>query len=148
MLDHLLHFPSRADAGAALAAINLAQETEDGWAFGANVCLNIGGPNDESVRVGTQRAEWDFSDPEHPVQTQAEALIPGWYCIVADTLVNESVRDLPDNACRLIANREAAIAGDLNFVIYTAPDLTPETMAAVQFVEPTFVGSQYPCGTA
>ena len=146
MLDHLLRFPSRADAGAALAPLNLATEQDGQWILADNVCLNIGGPNDESIRVGTQRVEWDFSDPENPVQTQPEVLIPGWYCIVADSLVNESVRDLPDNVCRLIANREAAIAGDPNFILYTAPDLTPETMASVAFVEPTFAGSQYPFG--
>lgn len=146
MLDHLLRFLSRADAGAALAPLNLATEHDGAWFFAANICFNIGGPNDESIRVGTQRAELDFSDPENPVQTQSEVLIPGWYCIVADSLVNESVRDLPDNVCRLITDREAALAGDLNFILYTAPDLTPETMASVAFVEPTFAGSQYPFG--
>lgn len=146
MIDHLLRFTDRNAASQALAAINLARETEDGGAFAPSVCLNVGGPDDESLCVGTQRAEWDFSDPENPVQIQAEVLIPGWYCIVADTLVNESVRDLPDNACRLITNREAAIAGDPDFILYTAPDLTPETMTSVAFVEPTFAGSQYPFG--
>lgn len=146
MIDHLLMFTDRNAAGSALSAINLAQETEDGWVFGANICINIGGANDESIRVGTQRAEWDFSDPENPVQTQSEVLIPGWFCIAASESLAEAVRDLPGNVCRLITDREAAVDGDSDFILYRAPDLTDETMSAVKFVEPTFVGSQYPFG--
>lgn len=146
MIDHLLLFPSRAAAGAALAPLGLTTEQDSTWTFAANICLNIGGPNDESMRVGLSRAVWDYSDPEHPVETTPEALLPGWYCLVATNALDTSIRDLPDNVCRLIADRERSGTEPADYLLYTAPDLTPETLAAVAFVEPTYAGSRHPFG--
>lgn len=147
MIDHLLRFSDRVEAGTVLETVGLAQQTDTDWFFSANVCLNIGGPDDESIRVGVQRSVWDFSDPENPIETQPEILIPGWYCIVSLDLLNTDIRDLPNNVCRLITDRDLANNGDPNFTLYTAPDLTQETINSVAFVEPTFSGSNYPFGS-
>lgn len=142
MIDHLLRFTDRAAAGTALAPLGLASESDN---FAANIILNVGGPNDESVRVILQDAVWDHSDPENPVLTTPEVLAPGWYCVACEPLVNVTLRDLPDNACRLIADRKSAVAGDPNFIVYTAPDLDPDMFATAR-VEPLPLGGRYPFG--
>ena len=63
----------------------------------------------------------------------------GWFLIVSLPAVSPALRDLPGNACRLIANREAAQ------VVYVAPDITPGALAAA-VIEPLFAGSQYTFG--
>lgn len=151
MIDHLILTPDRATVVELLAPLGFAFEHEDPETketvsgFSGNVCLNIGGGNDESIRVVLADAQWDMTDPQNPVLVSPEQLVPGWYCIIACDTLNEALRDLPDNACRLITDRDAAANGQ-PFILYRAPDLTDETMAAVVRIEPTYLGSNYPFG--
>jgi len=76
MIDHLLRFNTYA---AARAAFGLGESDP----IPPNVCLNIGGPNNQSVRIVTQEAVWDNTDPENPVLVTPEQILSGWWCIVA-----------------------------------------------------------------
>lgn len=142
MLDHLLRFPSRAAAGAALESLGLASQDEHGdWQFSGAVCLNIGGPNDESVRLVLGRAQHDANGNE----TSAEALHEPtkWHCIVRQDAITPALRDLPGSACRIITDTTAAHRGRAQFVKYMAADVSPAIFAAVKFIEPVLLGSDY-----
>jgi len=144
MIDHLLLFPSRDAAGAALAPLGLAFENKGAYSFAANVILNVGGPNDESIRVVIQDAVWDRSDP--PRLTTPEVLAPGWYCVVCEAALKPPLRDLPNNICRSISDRDKAVAGDPQFITYLAKNTDPQLLANAR-IEPTALGSRYPFGT-
>lgn len=51
--------------------------------------------------------------------------------------IDVALRDLPGNACRLVADREVAA------VIHMAPDTSPEMLASA-WIEPVSSGSSYP----
>lgn len=140
MIDHLIEFASRQAAAEALGGFYDA-ETER-WLLPAHVILNIGGANDESIRVILSEAVWDNTDPMNPVLATPETLAAGWYCIVAKDALDPALRDLPDHACRLIADRQAALAGQ-SFIRYTAADLDPALLGTAR-VEPTPAGANYP----
>lgn len=140
MIDHLIVFPDRATAAQTLGGT----EHNGVWYLPANVILNIGGPNDESVRVILQEAVWDRTDPMAPVLVTPEVLASGWHCIVARDALDPMLRDLPDNACRLIADRDAALAGQ-SFIRYTASDFDPALLGTAR-VEPTPSGANHPFG--
>jgi hypothetical protein len=149
MIDHLCSFPSAADAATALHPFGLAGQDRDGNpTFAAPVILNIGGANDQSIRIILQEAVWDRSDPDPQnwTITTPEVLASGWSCIVVRPSLDAGLRDLPGNACRLIADRDAAIAGNPAFIVYTAPDLDMGLLNTAR-VEPTPCGSRYPFGS-
>lgn len=142
MIDHLMEFESRQVAAQVLGG---SYHEESGrWLLPANVILNIGGANDESVRVILSEAVWDRSDPMGPVLVTPEVLASGWYCIVACDAIDPALRDLPDQACRLIADRDAALAGQ-PFIRFVAADMPQELLASAR-VEPTPAGANYPFG--
>lgn len=149
MIDHLIAAPDRATMAAMLAPLGLASVAQDGsTSFAADVCLNVGGPNDESLRVILADAVWDKSDPNprNWTITTPEVLAQGFFVIVAKDALDPALRDLPGNACRLITDRDAAVRGE-SFIRYTAPDMDPQVLTTAR-VEPTFAGSRYPLGAA
>ena len=119
-LDHLLRADDEAAMRAALPGYWIApyDDMPDG-AWRGDVCI----PHAQVyVRDGDTREYF-----------------PGWFIIVSLPALSTALRDLPGNACRLIANREAAQ------VVYVAPDITPGALAAA-VIEPLFAGSQYTFG--
>lgn len=147
MIDHLLQFPDFATAVAALTPLGLcATDRDNTAALASNVILNIGGANDQSIRVVLSDAVWDKSNPDPRLWTitTPEVLASGWCCIVSKDVLDPALRDLVGNACRLIADRDAADAGQ-SFMLYTAPDMDPALLGSAR-VEPTAAGSRYPFG--
>lgn len=148
MIDHLISAPSAAAMAALLAPLGLATVAEDGtisWA--PNVILNIGGPNDQSIRVILQDAVWDRSDPDprNWSVVQPAVLAEGFFLIVASDMLDARLIALSDNALRLAADREKAAAGDPDFMEFVASDMDPGVLATAR-VEPTALGSRYPFG--
>lgn len=142
-MDHLLRFPSRNAAGIALSAHGLAKQIKGNWQFDTSkVCFNVGGPNDESLRVGTQRAVWDISDPENPVLTTPEVLLPGWFCIAALPRNMSNIRKLSGKACRFVADRVLSKRNKRNEILYEADNLGSNFFTNT-WVEPVFAGSRY-----
>jgi hypothetical protein len=66
--------------------------------------------------------------------------------VIALPALDPALRDLPNNECRLIADRDAALRGD-PFMLYLAQNIDP-ALLLVSRVEPTFAGSDYPFGSA
>lgn len=117
IIDHLLRFPDEATAQAALPEYWIAE-------------------------AGTWRG--DICIPGVSVFTEADDPFPGWFIVIALPAISATLRDLPDHACRLIADRDAANAG-LPFLRYVAADMAPGALASARLV-PTFAGSTYPFG--
>lgn len=123
MIDHLIRCATQEDA-----------ET---------LVRQFGRSRAHTCRVILQDAEWDVSDdPENPVLVTPEIVAEGHHVWVALDALDESLRGLPENACRLIADRDAALAGQ-PFLLHQAPDIPPETMATARIV-PVPAGSGYP----
>ena len=73
---------------------------------------------------------------------EVRTYVPGFHVDMALTAVRTDL--CPPPACRLIADRAAAIRGE-PFLRYVAPDLD-QTILAKGKIEPTFAGSNYPFG--
>ena len=82
------------------------------------------------------------TDPATGQVTENRTYFPGWFLVIARPALDPALRDLPNGECRLIADRDAAEAGQ-SFILYTAPDIAPSDLANA-FVTPTFAGSRYP----
>lgn len=123
MIDHILKFDSEVAAKSALADYVI----EDTWDGSRTI---------PDLKIITQEAAWDHSDPENPVLVSPEQTLPGFWIAVALLELATALRDLPDNACRFIANR------DTGGFIYTAPDINAGLLATAR-VAPVFAGSGY-----
>lgn len=117
IIDHLLRFADEAAAQVALPEYWIAEVGE--WR--GDVCI-----------------------PGVSVSTEANGPFPGWFIVIALPAVSATLKDLPDHACRLIADRDAANAGQ-SFLRYVAADMAPGALASARVV-PTFAGSTYPFG--
>lgn len=123
IFDHLLRFADEADARQALPQLYNA---EGGW-DGSRVIAPIS--------IITAEAEG-----ETPEQT-----LPGFWLAIALPELSTELRDLPNEACRLIADRVAANAGQ-SFIRYLSPSVDPQIIATAR-VAPIFAGSRYPFGS-
>ena len=95
--------------------------------------------------------EWrgDVCIPNVSVYTinpdQSYAYLSGWFIIISRPTLDEALQNTATGlACVLIADRDAANAGDADFILY-APGLSQEQLAGT-YVSPTFAGSNYPFG--
>ena len=122
IIDHLIRFPDEATARAVLPEY---------WT-----------PALDDLPSGAWRG--DVCIPGVSVSTEADGPFPGWFIVIALPAVSATLRDLPDQACRLIADRDAANAGQ-SFLRYVAADMDPGALASARVV-PTFAGSTYPFG--
>lgn len=125
MLDHVLMFVNEDAAHDALAAYG--QRTAEGWQWAAHVIA--------PQKAVTARAVVEFVDGVLEVTTP-EQTIPGFFLTVSLPELSEALRDLPDNACRLIGRRADGA------IIYTAPDFNPVMLTSV-ILEPVPAGSRY-----
>jgi hypothetical protein len=95
-----------------------------------------------ACRVVLTEAVHDTSDPAAPVVVEPEQVADGHHVWVALDALDESLRELPDAACRLIADREAALRGEA-FIAYVAADVDGDTLASAR-VDPVVAGARYP----
>jgi hypothetical protein len=143
MIDHLLVFPDEATARADpvvgayyVPAQKLGLVTLPGKWRGS--CL-------PGVSVYAVTATATVTDPTtgQSYVKETRTPYPGWFMVISRLELNAALRDLANNGCVLIADRAAAAAGNPNFLLFKAANLTDAEIAAAH-VEPTFLGSRYP----
>ena len=98
-----------------------------------------------NLKIITADAVWDTSDPQEPVLVSAEESLPGFWLAIALPEVSQVLIALPNDACRLIADREAAGRGE-EYIRYVSPAVEP-SMLTTATVAPVFAGSAYPFGS-
>lgn len=125
------HFMMFVDEKTAQAALHKYVDA-DGWD------MSIVIPNQ---RVILRRAVWDDADRTSIKLISPEVVIPGYFVTVTLPEINDELKKLPDNACRLIG---VASTGD---VVYWAPDMNMELIASA-IIEPVPFGSTYKFGSA
>lgn len=125
MIDHLIR----------CATPEAAQELED--AYGPSAAFQ--------PRVVLQDAVWDFSDPENPLLVTPEITASGYHVWVSLDHLDEALRDMPDDACRLIGDR--SVRGPeitwRDVLLYHAPDIGEEVLGTA-YSTPVPAGSDYP----
>lgn len=122
MIDHLIRCATPEDAEALIER------------FGPSRAM--------ACRVVLTEAVHDMSDPMAPALVEPEQVATGHHVWIALDSLDEGLRDLPDAACRLIADREASQRGE-PFIRYAAPDIGPETLSTAR-VDPCVAGAVYP----
>lgn len=139
MIDHLLSFADEVAAQAALPSYWTPANEDGPGNWRGDVCI-------PGVAVYAIIGTETIADPEtgQSYERDVRQVYPGWYIVVSLPTMDYNLRDLPDNACRLIADRDAARRGE-SFIVYTSPDMDPAVLS-VAYVEPTFAGSEYPFG--
>jgi len=125
IIDHLIRCASAEEA----------QELED--RYGPSLAYQ--------PRVILQDAVWDLSDPDAPEIVTPEILASGWHVWIALDAADDALRDLPDDACRLIGDRSlcAPEATWRDVLLYHAEDID-EIVLATARIEPVPAGSDYP----
>ena len=135
-IDHLMRFDTEdaAKADAVVGAYFSPADAEGPGAWRGDVCI----PNVSVYALGAPGVDADGNPVENRVP------FSGWYVVIALPALSAALRDVPGNACRLIADREAAERGE-SFIRYVAPDMTPDVLGTAH-IEPLFAGSGYPFG--
>lgn len=124
MFQHFLKFENETQAKSMLPSwIN-----EDGEWERARVIPN--------QKVILQRADFTMSANGEMTQTTPEITVPGWYMTITLDVPNQELRELANNACRVIGHYAT---GE---IIYLAPDVDSEVMKDA-IIEPTLMGSKY-----
>lgn len=138
IIDHLMRFETEADAKAdpVVSAYWSPGEGDEPGAWRGDVCI----PNVSVYALGAPGVDGEGNPVENRIP------FSGWYVVIALPVLSAALRDIPGNACRLIADRDAAARGE-SFIRHTAADLTPGDLAAAH-VEPLFAGSGYPFGVS
>jgi len=96
-------------------------------------------------RVILVDAVWDMADPENPALVSAEVTASGYHVWIALDAVDGDLRDLPDNACRLIGDRSLCGPGATwqDVLLFHAADISPEVLSSAR-VDPVPAGTDYP----
>jgi hypothetical protein len=116
MMDHILVFADEAAAHAALDSLGFGQT-----------------PDRDRSRV----------IPGLEVSTP-DGVLPGFWTAIALAGASDDLKALPNDACRLIADRDAAALGQL-FIVFVSPAVDPAVLASAH-AEPVFASSNYPFG--
>lgn len=127
MIDHLIRCASQEDADALVD--------------------QYGGSLAYQPRVVLQVAEWDTSDPDNPSLVTPEVVASGYHIWIALAALDETLRDLPGDACRLIADRSLCSpeATWQDVLLHHAADITTEVLDSAR-VDPVPAGADYPWG--
>ncbi|MFC3206896.1 hypothetical protein [Aquamicrobium soli] len=125
MIDHLVHCATQDDADALME--------------------QYGSSRAYQPRVILQDAVWDMADPENPVLVSAEVTASGYHVWIALDALDEALRDLPDNACRLIGDRSLCGSGATwqDVLLYHGADISSEVLSSAR-VDPVPAGTDYP----
>lgn len=98
-------------------------------------------------RVILQDAVWDYSDPDNPVIVSPEVTASGHHVWIVLDALDDTLRDLPDNACRLIGDR-AMCGPDATWqdaLLFHARDISADVLNTAR-VDPVPAGMDYPWG--
>ncbi len=90
-------------------------------------------------------AVWSYADPENPLLLTPEVTASGYHVWIALDALSETLRDLPDNACRLIGDNSLSgpDATWHDVLLYHAPDISDEVLDTAMCDRVPF-GSDYP----
>lgn len=96
-------------------------------------------------RVILQDAVWDETDPDNPVLVSPEVTASGYHVWIVLDALDEALRDLPDDACRLIGDRSKCgpEATWQDVLLHHAADIGDEVLDSAR-VDPVPAGSDYP----
>ena len=96
-------------------------------------------------RVILQDAVWDDGDPEAPVLVVPEVTAAGHHVWIALGALDEGLRDLPGDDCRVIADCDLYCSGAAvsEWLVYTAPDVGPGIITTAR-LDPEPAGRNYP----
>lgn len=96
-------------------------------------------------RVILQDAVWDETDPENPVLVSPEVTASGYHVWIVLDALDETLRDLLDNACRLIGVRSKCgpDATWQDVLLHHASDIGVEVLDSAR-VDPVPAGTDYP----
>ncbi len=90
-------------------------------------------------------AVWSYTDPENPLLLTPEVTASGYHVWIALDALDETLRDLPGDACRLIGDR--ALCGPRatwrDVLLHHAADITDEVLSTAR-VSPVLFGTDYP----
>jgi len=125
--DHILMFNSEQEAVDTLTSLNF-YDKEFGWV--GNVIPNL----QIFIPLGSFNEE-GFED---------RVSVPGYYVNVALEEPSKELMELPNEACRIVADREADSEGS-NFFVYLNPNVDVQLLTKCR-VSPYFSGSEYPFG--
>jgi hypothetical protein len=136
--DHVLAFASEAAAQQALPSF-CNQDQQGVWRWDQSRVI----PN---IKIITAEAVYEGEGMDRELVSPEEVL-PGFWVAIALTELSTTLRDLPNEACRLITDRDAANAGGTfqQFTVYASPSLDLLQVQSYR-VAPVFAGSKYPFG--
>lgn len=135
MIDHIVVAANEAAARSVLPQFCF-QDQQGAWHWDRSHVI-------PGISIITAEAVYEGEGMERELVSPEEKL-PGFWIAIALPELSETLRDLPDEACRLIADRAAANAGQ-QFVVYLSPSVDPQLIATAR-VSPVFAGSKYPFG--
>jgi hypothetical protein len=138
LFDHIVAFPTEAAAQAALPQF-CARDTEGAWRWDQSRVI-------PGISIITAEAVYEGEGMDRKLVSPEEVL-PGFWVAIALTELSTTLRDLPNEACRLITDRDAANAGGTfqQFTVYASPSLDLLQVQSYR-VAPVFAGSKYPFG--
>ena len=156
LIDHLLSFPNETAAFNVLRNLGFAQLDPDG-----STIVWDGTRVDPDVKLITQDAVWDFSNPSQGILITDEQTIAGFHLSIALPETSDELEAIPPKALRVIENRGLATATS-KFHEYSAthanlPEGVATNMPPGQInrvggnienltfkISPRFFGSDYP----
>jgi len=132
-VDHLISFPTEAEALAAFAGTPYASEGENGPQWNASIVF-------PGLTLVVVPAEYDAEGN----QTQAQQNFPGFWLLISTTGDGPDPTLAAMESTRIVANREAALAGQP--FIYGGESLRadPAQIASVVRIDGLPAGSAYP----
>lgn len=137
MIDHLFTAADEAAALALMGGTGFVVVDDAGQPAWNRACVFPG------LRLVTQEAVWDRTDPDNPALVTPEALYPGyWWCIsINGDTPDPSLTALP--AHMMAASRELGAAG-WSFIFAAGLRATISGMASVRRMDGLPLGSAYP----
>lgn len=123
MIDHLIRYRTEEEANAAITF------------YGASI----------SYRTDVILVDAEWSDNKEPKLLEPEILASGYHVWITLHEISEELRTLPDDSCRLIADR-SLITEDCTFedvLLYHAEDITTDVLVAAR-ISPVPAGTNYP----
>lgn len=143
MIDHLINFPDEATAQAdPIVGKYYTPASDDGpGGWRGDICF--------VVRVYKVTGSEQITDPEtgQTYSQDTREFYPGWCIWIALAALDETLRDLPNNACRIIADYAEWQASNPEFIRYLAPDFDQSTLSDWHIEPAPAREVQYPFGS-
>lgn len=136
--DHLVVFETEDAARTALPQYWMPESDDGPGSWRGDICF-VGYRNEDGTSTGTRIYRIVNGEREYS---------PGWAIQISLPTLDETLRDLPDNACRIIADYDAYLRGEADFIRYLAPDLDPATLNEWHLEPQPAREKAYPFGNA